>query len=80
MFMVIYVDGYYRGVALETGAFISRDELSTIYLNFIKDNKREAFPELLCEKFGFRFIESKGDRQYDLVIDTDTDRIYKPTY
>lgn len=78
--MMIEVDGYYEQVML-SGESCTLKELQSIYMQV----KRQAVtvfdvPDVLVAQYGFTRVPYDGLVQVEFVIDTDTDRIYAPTY
>jgi hypothetical protein len=80
MILVIEMDGYLNQVLL-TGKKCSKQQLKQKYLQAkeltyeIKD-----LPNVFCRLHNFEPIPYDLDMQVDFVIDTDTDRIYSPSY
>ena len=80
LILIIEIDGYFHQVLI-TGKKISRQELKRIYIQAkewsydIKD-----LPSVFCRISNYEEIPYDNDMHIDFVIDTDTDRIYSPTY
>jgi hypothetical protein len=78
--LLVEIDGYFRG-SLITGKKCSKQELKEKYLqakelaSHIKD-----VPEIFCRLHDFEQLQYVEDLQVNYVIDTDTDKIYKPTH
>lgn len=78
--MIIEVDGYYEQVLL-SGESCTLKELQQLY----KQVKKQAathvdVPWLLVAQYGFTQLPYDASVRVAFVIDTDTDRIYTPTY
>ncbi|GGA60283.1 hypothetical protein [Ornithinibacillus halotolerans] len=78
--MVIEIDGYFHQVLL-IGTSCSMEELKKNYFEtkeLITDIK--DLPTMLCRLHQFKQIPYDDRIQVSYRIDTDTDRIYSPTY
>ena len=78
--MLIEIDGYYQQVLL-SGESCTLKQLRQTY----KQAKKQAsscldIPILLCSQYGFTQLPYDADVKVDFVIDTDTGRIYAPTF
>ena len=78
--MMIEIDGYEQQVLL-IGPYCSLDELREKY----KTAKRvtqvvKVIPAVICALYSFQQVPYQADVQVTYVIDTDTDRIYAPSY
>lgn len=79
--MIIEVDGYLIHSYFISEKDINHQELKTTYRKIKKlSSKTEEIPSLLKEHLNLREIQNDGGLKVDYVIDTDTDRIYKPRY
>lgn len=78
--MIIEIDGYYHQILL-SGKKTSKQELKQKYLQAkkltcdIKD-----LPNVFCRLHNFEQLPYNIDVEVEFVIDTDTDRIYSPSY
>ncbi len=78
--LIIEIDGYFHQVLL-TGKKCSKQQLKQKYLQAkeltyeIKD-----LPNVFCRLHNFEPIPYDCDIKVEFVIDTDTDRIYSPSY
>jgi hypothetical protein len=78
--MIVEIDGYFHRMHI-TGAKCTEQELKQKFLqarvltSCIKD-----LPDVFCRLHSFEQIPLDHDVVVDFVIDTDTDRIYKPIY
>ncbi|QOY36614.1 hypothetical protein AWH56_002760 [Anaerobacillus isosaccharinicus] len=78
--MIIELDGYFHQVLL-TGKKCSKQQLKQKYLeakNLTTDIK--DLPALFCSLHKFEVLSNDEHIKVDYVIDTDTDRIYSPSY
>ncbi len=80
MKLIVKIDGYYHQVLLK-GKKCSKKELLKRYI------KAKALtsdildlPAIFCRINCFDQLVYNEDIEVDYVIDTDTDRIYKPSY
>lgn len=78
--MIIEVDGYFKQ-ALLIGQKCSKRQLKQMYLQanqltFEPDDFTGAF----CKLHRFEQIPYSNDIEVDFVLDTDTGRIYSPSY
>ncbi|MFD0618279.1 hypothetical protein ACFQZR_12475 [Paenibacillus sp. GCM10027629] len=78
--MVIEIDGFYCRVLI-TGKKCSKQELKQKYIQAKKLALHiRDVPEIFCRLHNFEQLRYEGDIQVDIVIDTDTDKIYEPNY
>lgn len=78
--LIIEIDGYFHQVLL-TGRKCTKKELKQKYLQakgMITDIR--DLPDVFCRLHDFDKLSMHYDVDIDFVIDTDTDRIYTPTY
>ena len=78
--MLVEVDGYDQQVLL-TGPIYTLKQLNIIY----RQAKKQAtssieVAQFLCSYYQFSQIPYDASVQVEFVIDTDTGRIYSPTY
>lgn len=80
MKMMIEIDGYYEQVLL-SGESCTLKELRYMYMQ-VRRQAATVFdvPRLLVAQYGFTRLPYDTTVQVAFVIDTDTDRIYSPTY
>lgn len=79
--MIIEVDGYFNQALLQSDVNYSLEEMEQIYLVLkTKIELIDELPKLLCEHYNMLEIDKNIENKVDIVIDTDTDRIYKPNY
>ena len=78
--LIIEIDGYFHQ-ALVTGKTCSKQQLNDKYV-LAKELTYEIsdFPNVFCRLHHFERIPYDSEMAVDFVIDTDTDRIYRPTY
>ncbi|WP_245604643.1 hypothetical protein [Paucisalibacillus globulus] len=78
--VIIEMDGYFHQVLL-IGKKCTKQQLRQKYL-LVKEltNQINDLPNLFCRLYNFEKIPFDCDLIVDFVIDTDTDRIYSPTY
>jgi hypothetical protein len=78
--LVIEIYGYYHQVLL-TGKKCPKQQLMHKYLQAkeLTDEMTEL-PYMFCRLYNFEPIPYNSDTEVDFVIDTDTDRIYSPSY
>lgn len=78
--MIIEIDGYFHQVFL-TGKACAKQQLRQMYLEAKKlSPKITDVPNLFCRLYRFEQITYDKDIKVNFVIDTDTDRIYAPSY
>jgi hypothetical protein len=78
--LIIEIDGYFHQVKM-TGSKCTIFELRQKYKSTKKVcNSIHELPELFCLVHNFQPILTNEDLEVDFVIDTDTDRIYSPSY
>jgi len=78
--LIVEIDGFFHNVLL-TGRKCSKKELKQKYLqakNMITDIR--DLPDVFCRLHYFDKLSIHYEIEIDFVIDTDTDRIYKPSY
>jgi hypothetical protein len=77
--LIIEIDGYFHQVLL-TGKKCTKQQLKQKYLN-AKELSYEIkdLPGVFCRLHNFEQIPYDNDIKVELVIDTDTDRIYSPS-
>lgn len=79
--MIIEIDGYFAQAYLKADRDYSLDELSSLYARL--SSKAASVHDLaimFCETSRMIPIEGTSELKPDVVMDTDTDRIYKPRY
>ncbi|PID04509.1 hypothetical protein CSV65_13850 [Sporosarcina sp. P31] len=78
--MIINIDGYYHQV-LVSGKKCTKRQLREKYKKAkeLTYDSRD-FPAIFCTLHNFEEIFFDVKLEVDFVIDTDTDRIYSPTY
>lgn len=79
-FIIIEIDGFFNQ-ALLTGRKCSKKQLKQMYLQakeltFDPSN----FPNVFGRLHNFEQVPYSEDIKVDFVLDTDTDRIYSPSY
>lgn len=78
--MIIELDGYFHQVLL-TGKKCSKQQLKQKYLEAKKlTTDIKDLPALFCRLHTFEELSHHEHIKVDYVIDTDTDRIYSPSY
>ena len=78
--MIIEIDGYFQQVFL-SGKKCSRQQLIQKYLQVKKlTYEMKGFPNVFCRIHNFEQIPCDCEIKVDFVIDTDTDRVYSPSY
>lgn len=80
MTLIVKIDGYYHQVLIK-GKSCSKKELMKRYINAkaLISNILDL-PAIFCRINCFDQLAYNEDIEIDYVIDTDTDRIYKPSY
>lgn len=78
--MIIKIDSFFNQ-ALFTGRKYSKKQLKQMYLQ-AKEGTFDLrdFPKVFCRLHNFEEIPYSEDIKVDFVLDTDTDRIYSPSY
>ena len=78
--MIIEIDGYFNQAIL-TGRRCSKQQLKQMYLQ-AKELTCDTgnLPKIFCRLHNFEQVSYSEDIEVDFVIDTDTDRIYSPSY
>jgi hypothetical protein len=78
--MIIEIDSYYNQVLL-TGKKCSKQQLEQKYLQAKKlTYDIKDLPNVFCKLHNFEPLPFDVDVEVEFVIDTDTDRIYSPSY
>ena len=78
--MIIEIDSYFHQVQL-TGKKCSKQQLKQKYLQAKElTYKIKDVPNVFCRLHNFEQIPYDCDIKVGFVIDTDTDRIYSPSY
>lgn len=76
--MIIEIDGYENGILLKSNRKLSINEIRGVYIKAkVLSRTPSDLPRIICE-IGDMEIVSYDDGTSQIVIDTDTDRIYKP--
>jgi hypothetical protein len=78
--MIIKIEGYFFQ-NLITGHQCTQEELYQKYIQakIITLNIRDL-PDIFCRLHNFNRLRFEDDTEVGYVIDTDTDRIYRPIY
>lgn len=80
MMMLVEIDGYFHRVHI-TGAKCNKQELKQKYLQAKRlTSDIRDLPDVFRRLHSFEQTPIDNDVEVDFVIDTDTDRIYKPSY
>ncbi|WP_449540387.1 hypothetical protein [Ferdinandcohnia sp. Marseille-Q9671] len=78
--LIIEIDGFSQRVLL-TGKKCSKQQLKQMYHQAKKVTfEPSEFPHVFCRLYSFEQIPYSEDIEVDFVLDTDTDRIYSPSY
>ncbi|WP_031461878.1 hypothetical protein [Paenibacillus polymyxa] len=79
--MIIEIEGYFNQTVLQADENYSLKEIEKIYLD-IKNKIQiiDKLPKELCKYYNMIEVNKNKEIKVDIVIDTDTDRIYKPYY
>ncbi|MGP1908008.1 hypothetical protein ACTSEZ_07535 [Metabacillus sp. JX24] len=78
--MIVEIDGFCHQI-LVTGKKCSKQELKQMYLSAKQMTVDVSdLPSIFCRINKFEIFPFDEDIQVDFVIDTDTDRIYTPSY
>lgn len=79
--MIVEIDGYFDRTLLYSKKDFSERELRKIYDQLKNEGiSWRELPNTLCEKYNMKKAEIVEGIKIDIVMDTDTDRIYKPHY
>jgi len=79
--MLIEIDGYFNQTVLSTEEDLSEREIREFYEQLKNEGiSWVELSELFCNRFNMKIEEKIDGIRIDIVIDTDTDRIYKPYY
>ncbi|AIQ19271.1 hypothetical protein H70357_23085 [Paenibacillus sp. FSL H7-0357] len=80
MALLVQIDGYFHRSYI-SGSKCTEQELKQKYLK-VKEQITDLrdLPEVFYKLYNFEQLPLKGEVEVDFVIDTDTDRIYKPSY
>lgn len=78
--MIIEIDGYFLRTILRSDKEFSKGDLINMYDDLKNNISRKQLPETLCRLYSMEKQEEMEGLRIDIVIDTDTDRIYKPQY
>lgn len=78
--MIIKIEGYFFQ-NLITGPLCTQEELYQKYIEakMLSLNIRDL-PDIFCRLHNFDRLRFEDDTEVVIVIDTDTDRIYRPIY
>ncbi|MGG3738925.1 hypothetical protein [Aeribacillus pallidus] len=78
--LIIEMDGFFHQVLL-TGKKCSKQQLKQKYLQAKELTfEKNDLPDVFCRLQNFEQIPYDNEIKVDFVIDTDTDRIYSPSY
>lgn len=78
--MTIKIDGYFHSLLI-TGKKCAKEQLREKYFQAKKHSgDMKNFPDLFCRMHHLDRIPFDSEIEVELVIDTDTDRIYQPSY
>lgn len=78
--MIIEIDGFFNQ-ALLTGRKCSKQQLKQMYFQAKKLTFDSSdFSNVFCRLHNFEQIPYSEDIKVDFILDTDTDRIYSPSY
>jgi len=78
--VIIKIDGFH-GQTLLSGKKRSKRKLREMYKESLSlITNVEELPKIFCILYNFEQIPYSSDIQIDFVIDTDTGRIYTPSY
>lgn len=78
--MIIEIDGYYHSTRL-MGKKCSKQKLKQKYLQAKRlTNDIKDLPNVFCRLHNFEHLPYVSDVEVEFVIDTDTNRIYSPSY
>ncbi|WP_075617212.1 hypothetical protein [Paenisporosarcina indica] len=78
--MIIEIDGYFHQ-ALLTGKKCSKKQLRQKYLQAkVLTYETRDFLDVFCRIHNFDQVIYDNEIEVEFVIDTDTDRIYTPSY
>lgn len=78
--MIIEIDGYYHQVLL-WGKRCSKQQLNQKYQQAKEETyELKNLPQVFCRLHNYEQISYDCDIKIEFVIDTDTDRIYLPSY
>lgn len=80
--MIIEIDGFFQQVLL-TGKKCSKQQLKLKYLKakeLALETSNSDLANVFCSLHNFEQIPYSNHIKVDFVIDTDTDRIYSPSY
>ncbi|MDQ0229058.1 hypothetical protein [Metabacillus malikii] len=78
--MIIKIDGYYHQKLL-TGKKCTKQQLKQKYLEVKAiTSEMKDLAAVFCRLNNFEEIADDDEIEVDFVIDTDTDRIYSPSY
>ncbi|WP_337100107.1 hypothetical protein [Paenibacillus sp. YIM B09110] len=81
VFLIIEIDGYFHQALIYTSQDYSMMRISEMYIEIKrKIELLNELPRAFCTTYNMTEIESTNETKADIVIDIDTDRIYKPQY
>ncbi|KOP67261.1 hypothetical protein AMS62_19910 [Bacillus sp. FJAT-18019] len=79
--MIVEIDGYFDRTLLHSEKDLSERELRKIYDQIKNEGiSWRELPNTLCNRYNMKKVGILEGIRIDIVIDTDTDRIYKPHY
>lgn len=79
--MIIEMDGYFNQTIL-TGRKCSKQQLKQMYFQAkeLTSGNTSNLPYVFCKVHKFEQVSYSEEIEVDFVIDTDTARIYSPSY
>jgi hypothetical protein len=79
--LIIEIEGFLNNQILITSKKCSKQQLKQMYFQAKKITyESKDFPDVFCRLYNFERIVYSDDIRVDYVLDTDTDRIYSPSY
>lgn len=79
--MIIEIDGYFYQALLQSTQYYSTSAMKEMYFELkSRIESLSELPKAFCTTYNMIEIIRTNETKPDIVIDTDTDRIYRPHY
>lgn len=79
--MIVEIDGYFDRTLLLSEKDLSEGKLREIYDQLKSEGiSWRELPDILCKRYNMKKDEKLESVIIDIVIDTDTEQIYRPHY
>ncbi len=79
--MLVEIDGYFYRMLIFSEKDLSEREMRKIYDQLMNEGiPFRELPDTPCKRYNMKKVRILEGIRIDIVIDKDTDRIYKPQY